>query len=275
MRLLAFALLALLLAPSASASDGGEGLSLRAEPVTARVMPLSGAGEARLVLSGPCGAPVDLRIVERPAYADAVVSPASLRLDGCGGNATLSVRFGPQAPAFVAQEIVVEAKSGSETASATVLFEPDYFSILDVQASDAMREVPPRGTASFPLGVANLGNGAARVAVELVDASPGLNVTLPEGFVLAPPSAGADDSMRNLTVEVRTQGGAGWRNEAGVVTVAVRSWSADDPTREGDRMTVSFVVTEKGFDAPAPGLLPLLALALCVALAARRASRRA
>lgn len=289
---LPFLLGLLLLAPHAAAQAGPMEMRVAVEPFPAAVAPLKGIQETKVVVDAPCAVPgtdptrarLDLWLTDAPAWSTVVLSPTTFELDpmACQGGrlvreATLSATASDQAPAFKPAAFKVHAAwvgaTPNLTAEDDVEVSASYFSVLDVQLAQAIQTVKPGGRATFPVKVTNLGNAETTVVFELESAPEGLSPQVPPPVVLQSKQAGGSAITAEVPLEIDAPAGGGFVNQAGSVTYRVRAHHAADESLAGDATTLSLLVTVKGFDAPSPGPLPVLALAAVAALVVARRAR--
>lgn len=272
-------------------------LTLEEPPI---VPPLQGARVANATLRVSCalvdatgGVPIAYEIVEVPAWAVAVVSPVTDRVDATACDAgyatrvaTVTVTVTDQAPARSPAPLTLRATAGSargEQAEATANVTASYFPLVDLSPGETVKTAPPGSVVPFQVKFTNLGNGPTRIVIarDEADLATGTNAALTlepvEAFTLGSRQAGDADTSRTLDVLVRTGSKGGFVNEVGVVNLLVHVQDAGT-NQTADTLNAAFLVTTRSpiLETPAPplGLLaPALVLAALVA-AARHASKR-
>jgi hypothetical protein len=231
-------------------------------------------------------------VASQPAWATIVVSPASFVVDPTSCDAsgytrvtgTLHATATQDAPAFTPSDIVLVATLDgvkNASASARAPIEASYFSILDVQASEATALVAPGEKHGFALKISNFGNDDTRASFELVNASDdAFRVELPPPATLGSKQKGASVIELDTSVKVTAPEGNFLTNRVGTVTVRVVSADAAKPELRGDSATVSFVLTAHATPpgaarklSPGPPLTGWLAAAGALALASPRRPR--
>lgn len=292
-RLLPLAALLLLL-PAHAAAQEPLAMDVTIDPFAAPVAPLQGTGVTNVTVDAPCVAPggadptrpmLDLWVAETPRWATVVLSPASIPAEAAqcqmgrlALRAQLIVAASDQAPAFAPAPIEVRATWRGSSPNVTGMGRVDvaagYFSILDVQLAEAIKEVKPGEDAGFPLVVTNLGNARTRVVVTVENTTESLVPREVAPFVLQSRQQGEPVISASPTLTVGTRGDAGYNNQVGVVTYRITSHHADRPELAGDETSVSVLVTIKGLnpDAPVPG--PGIGLAALGIVAAAIVARR-
>lgn len=276
-------------------------LELSIEPFEGLVAPLQGpvvaAMQARvscLMLHPSMGTPVSFELLEAPAWAKVVISPATATTGdaaSCDGEAVtvdaqLSVTADDHAPAFAPAPIRVAAHAGSEPrradAEAWTNVTAGYFGILDVAVvSTPVVKIAPGDSHDFVLALTNFGNDRTRVEAVLLNVTDGLEVALFEPVELGSQQRGDDAFAADVHVRVGAHDRTGFINEVNMVEIRLLSGHAENESLDGDESTVSFVVTVQSFAAtqgegggsrvPALAAPPLMAALVAVALALRRA----
>jgi hypothetical protein len=139
---------------------------------------------------------------------DAEVDPATVTLprrpceDGeVTADATLAVRPGRTADAFTVERVQVTAKADGDRAETQVPVSPDWFPAMATEAPDEPVTAEAGSTVEVPVSVANVGNGPARIAIEVVEAAPALEFDAPEPFEVAP-RGDAGEILQTVTVPV-------------------------------------------------------------------------
>ncbi len=220
-----------------------------------------------------------------PSWATVTISPATLFLmpgdtSETTGDFSVIVSTLADAPALEPRNVKIKAtaqKNGDllEASNAESAFpvRADYFGLLNVEVPPAIRMIGPQKTVDFPLLLTNLGNALTKVEF-LVNATAGLQVPTPQDAQLGSPIGDAAAARKTVMLTVQAPHRTGYMNDDGSVTVTMRSAYALDPSKRGDEMTVSLLVTTVGFAAPGPGAPEALAGLAGLALAARYRRRR-
>lgn len=261
-------------------------VTVEAEPFAEPAHPLQGAISTNVTTRVSCalvegipGVPVTYSVLGAPPWANPTLSPATEVLPPAlceegwlVGHSTLTVTVDDTAPARAPSDIVVEAAAGAsgrqERANATVPIEAHFFSILEVQLDEAIQDVAVGSSVRFAVELRNLGNGPAELTFTLTQAPETVQAAVPEPFVLASRHEGAEEMTRVVEIELTAPAGSSFTNRVEVANYDISSAYADDPTKLGDAVSVSLLVTVKGEAAeklaatPAPVVLALLALAL-------------
>lgn len=221
------------------------------------------------LLVGPPTA-ITVRVTEAPAWLAAQVAPADLPIDvtRCDGavartNATLLLQATGDAPAFtpVTVQATLPHATGERSAEASFAVRAAYFSVIDASAIATSFAGAPGERLTLPLTLSNLGNADTRIIVSVQD-SGGLAVQPPLPIVLPPRGS------QTVDVVVALPSGGGLVNAVTAVTLNVTSAYALDGSQSGDGAAVSYLVSTRGFDAPAAAALA--AGAIAVAAAKRR-----
>lgn len=297
--LIAFALLGTLaaaLVPTAEAQGTQYSIVISLTPPAEKVKPLQGqitfggkveyaadpSGQSNLV-----GVPVSYKVTKAPAWAAVTVSPGADVITLTPGQQytgnrqfTVAVTASDQAPAFQSDTIEITATvtpaapATPKSAAQSVPIQADYFSILDVQLSQAIQQDRPQATVTFPVKITNLGNGATKVNFALAEGGNPQNLALliPAPVTLQSKQAGGNQISAEIPLQVQLPHKNGYMNQVGSVTYDITSHYALDGKLIGDKTTLSVLVTTKGFYVPGPGLLLVVGV---VAAAAGLLRRRA
>lgn len=224
--------------------------------------------------------PVTVRVTDAPAWAIASVHPpeASAGPAECGGTTVtlafaLLVTLTADAPAFAPAEVRVRADVAGPAAASgegATAVEAAYFPIVDATAATTVQEARPRSVVTFPVVVSNLGNGEMRVTFEADPPPEGWDLQTPLPVVLGSKQQGATETSETVHVNVLTARLGTTTNEVQAFTMRVVGAHADDPAHGQGSTTLSFLVTSRGFDAPAAGVVAAASAFASAAWIARR-----
>lgn len=271
------------------------------EPFPDEVAPLKGTIASTMTTRVSCALAEPVRqqvairyaVLAQPSWATVVVSPVNdvAPIGDCGGGytapreATIIVAAGDRAPAFEPGEIVIEIQAGDEPRrevdEARVNVSAGYFAIFDAGIRGPQATIAPGGATEFQIAVTNYGNGPTRVEPLLLNASPGLDVSLPPVVILGSRQQGATNFSADLVVRVEAIEEEGFVNRVGMIDLKLIGTYAPDPSEEDEESSISMLVTVRsgvnGDDGPrtpvpAPGALAIVGLVAAVALM-RRALR--
>lgn len=289
----AFLLVALALLPGALAqAPDVELIRLSIAPFGALVPPLQSplTTEATVEVSCPTQAVQDAQVhvfvVEAPDWATVLLSPASFAIDRsrcqtetAREKVAVIVTATDRAPAFRAEPILLAARLAEapteQNATASVDVTASYFSILDVQLTEAIKTAPPDADVPYTIRVTNHGNARTKVSVETTQVSEGLGVEPVPAFELGSRQAGDADLERDVVVTVRSAAGGAYVNEVGVVELRLTSVSAANPGYAGSDATVSLLLTTRSeLPSPSAGAAVALTALVGVAVAMRRQAGR-
>lgn len=221
-------------------------------------------------------------VAKQPSWASVTVSPTSDIITIAPGatpsfsqskSFTVTVTATQDAPAFQPDTIDISVTvtpsqgtggPGAKTAKASAPVQASFFSILDVQLSEAIKVERPQTPVVFPLKVTNFGNANTKVTFDVTDKTENLNTPVPIPVTLQSKQAGGNLISSDVPLTVQTPYKNGYLNEVGVVTYKITSAYALDSKLKGDETVVSVVVTTKGFYVPGveiPLVIGLIGLA--------------
>ncbi len=301
--MLAVAFLAIAAAPASAQTEAPSTVTLKITPYEQPIKPLSAlailtatvgyqymsAGSTALVASK-----VVLTVAESPPWAVVTISPSALlfpikspgaansQVDAGTLDAKIIVTATADAPAFTAGNIKIKANAernqpiAQSSTEDNTLITADYFSIIDAQVQQPIRIIGPQKGVDFPLTVTNFGNANTKVNFEVLDKSGGLEVPIPQPLTLEAKQTGGTKNAQTVTFSLQTPFRNGYMNQPGIVNLKLKSAYALDPTKKGEEVTLSVLVTTKGFYVPGPGpvfVLVGLALAVGIVSARKRADR--
>lgn len=150
----------------------------------------------------------------------------------------------------------------SDPVEATARVQASYLGVLSVNIPATIMETV-KGKATFDLEITNLGNSRSMIVLT-PSVEPGVDVDVPEPFVLESPTQGGKETTRTVPVTVRMSGGET------VVKVMITPASTRDG-QEGQSVTINLLVRDGSFlgkvESPAPMLV--IPFVLGAALAAR------
>lgn len=276
--LLALAAL-LVFVPAASAAA----VEARFEPPTAPVQPLQGPALGRLdvevacaSLTGELAEPLQLRVVESPAWSTVTVSPATLlaRREDCAGgvwrgNATVIVSTTGDAPAFAPATLrLIASRTTGENGTAAGLIEAGYFSIVDDTPAVTSMVGEPQSQLVFPVRFANLGNGATTILFT-VEKPANWEVVDPPPLSLGSRQAGTPNEA-TLPITVQTPFRNGYVDEVAAIVVTWRAHHALNASLAGDSGQFVLQAAARGAHLPVPAALAVAALAGAAVVALRR-----
>lgn len=239
-------------------------------------------------VTGVIGIPVTYSVTKQPAWANVLVSPATdvfpSPTNPSPGSSytsakqiTVTVTASDQAPAFQADQIEITATTTPSTqgkqavGKGNVPITATYFSIIDVQLTEAIKVERPQTPVIFPVKVTNFGNANTKVTFDIGEGtSASLQVPIPNPITLQSKQAGGNQISSDVQLTVQTPYKNGYMNEVGIVNYKLTSAYALDTKVKGDESSVSVLVTTRGFYVPGPSPLLFVGLIGAVALALRR-----
>lgn len=256
--------------------------------------PVSFSGTATLVsdyssVTGVIGIPVTYSVTKQPAWATVLVSPATdvFPAPQPGGASTsytasrsftVTVTASDNAPAFQADQIEITASANNaqggqpiSPGKGQVPITATYFSIIDVQLTEAIKVERPQTPVIFPVKITNFGNANTKVTFDIgPGTSEQLQTPLPNPVTLQSKQAGGNQISSDVQLTIQTPYKNGYMNEVGIVNYKLTSAYALDPKLKGDESSVSVLVTTRGFYVPATSPLVFVGLIGALALALRR-----
>lgn len=230
------------------------------------------AGSTALVASK-----VQLKVAEQPPWAVVTISPSTLlfTIQGTPSGNTVTapaqkvsiiVTTTADAPAFTAGNLRIQANAeanqpiGPSNAEDQTLIQADFFSILDAQVQQPIRVVGPQKAVDFPVTVSNFGNANTKVLFELAsEPSGGLVVPIPQPVTLEARQTGGKNTQQTVQFSIQTPFRNGYLNQPGLANLKLKSAYALDAQKKGEELTLSVLVTTKGFYVPGPDSVLMLA----------------
>jgi hypothetical protein len=294
LRLALLALVPLLLLPGAAAQATGT-IELRLEGVPAQpILPaveqplftavVTASCDLVLARAAPPGSSNVVAVEFQTSSGVVITGNPSLLLDPqqCVGAQTVEVAAPFQlsvprtAPGLVPLPMVARATlpSGNpaqpavEAAPVPFTVTAEYYSVGQAKLSSSLVRCSSCDRVVVPIELTNFGNARTQYGFEWASTPSGWDGRLPEVILVESPNSGHGPS--NATVEVVVSGGGG----EGAFVLVVQPSAADDPAKQGNPLTVNFLVRDTSLVGRATPMPPVAWLALVlVALALGRRGR--
>lgn len=280
-------LVVLVLLPAASAQLGED---LTVSAAEARPLkPGQDIGTLALTATVSCrfmaitGIEIVFEVVSKPTWAEAIVSPSSLMIEGdrclegqthVTGTAAVTYVVSRDAPANAPAPVDIRAtvEGNAHEAEATTTFDVEalWFGQLDVVVLDAIKETEAGQTTEHRFTVTNAGNGPVSVSVERTSAPEGVVVRLPAAVLVGSKAQGAAN-VAELVVRVETPPTPGLAHSIQLRVVGAHPTDASQAKSEHP---VSLLVETTGAEVPEAKTVPLAPWAVLGALAVTAVRRR-
>lgn len=256
-------------------------------PFEELVVPLQGPKSTTMTTRVSClfgepivGIPITYLIVEQPSWSSVMIDPVSAvaPMGQCAEGyaeaqeAQISVAATDQAPGFAPTPLVVEITAGTgereQKERVSVNVSASFFSVLDVQAAEAIVVIPPGASHDFNVVVTNFGNARTKVEAAVIDHSNTITVTVPPPLVLGSRQHGDSDILGTLSIRATSTEQGRFVNSVAVANVRINSYYAEDDAYVGDSTNIAFLVTVRSGAAAAAEKSPVDSIALPLVLAA-------
>ncbi|MEF8878928.1 MAG: hypothetical protein V5A64_00875 [Candidatus Thermoplasmatota archaeon] len=203
---------------------------------------------------------VDLKIVEKPDYCTATISPKKttfyIKKGGATYNASLALSINERGHALSVGTIKIQVdvngigSINNATITDEIQFIPGYLPLLELDTKQSKKKVVAGEIADFEVNIKNRGNAISDISFMVVDKPEGWKVQLPDDLEV--------DLESNVTISARGPKTFGFHNDRGIIKVKVIPSHYKNESLEGKDYFLSFIVQSEGFSTPGFGSFTLL-----------------
>ena len=237
-------------------------------------------------------AEIYLTVGPTPDWFTAHIEPNVIRpsfsIDGDTITATVVIDVNEKAPAKTSGEITVIAnvrekltpilyKVNSVEVQYTFTFIPGYLPVIGIIPDDTFKTISPGETATFNIGIENLGNGKTEVSFEIADVPKGWSANIPTKANVGTTVQG-DENFISVPLTIQPPYSFGYHNERESISVKITPAYFAFPDSEnytGKTYIAIFTVESRGFSTPGfETLFVILSLVVVIFIVKKRMKKQ-
>ena len=171
------------------------------------------------------------------------------------------------APAFTTGYLLIRASIPNfstapiegDTKLFNLTFTSSYLPIIDVDLPEVNTvKIEPHQSAEFPIRITNIGNDQTLVFFKVENQPQDWNTIVTDQIYIN------ENGVKTAYLSIKPPRDFGYREDIGIIRVSVTPTRALDPSQQGDKITLSFLVQSKGFFAEGAGLFNVIWIILLI-----------